>query len=828
MFSSVLTALVIASAPADSLSSDTTELREVVVTATAGRGVAASVSRIDRDAMRHLQPTSFADLLALLPGGSTRTPDMTAVNSISLRETGTLGATGAEISSPDYNTSALGTLFVIDGSPVSTDGNMQVIGTGSRGSRISANRGVDMRAISTDNISSVEIVRGIPSAEYGNLTSGMVSIKRLRRRTPLSARFKADGFSKLFYVGKGFGVGSHVFNLDLGWLDAKGDPRNSLNNYQRLTASARGMMEWASDAMAARWNVSCDFTSSFDNVRTDPDISLLKADEFKSRYARYVLSSDLNLTFSNLHWFRGLAVVASVSYSDDRLERRRQVAPGRAVIAPVSMEAGEHPGHYILREYIAEYVCEGRPMDGFVKLRASGVISDGLMRHKYKAGAEWSVSKNYGRGQVYDVERPLSPVWTARPRPYDDIPAMHTVSAFVEDEVEVGRMALRMGTRMLMLPALSDKYHLSRRPYIDPRINISALLLNSTAPLGMTLSAGWGIATKMPTVDYLYPQVCYNDFVELSHYDHTDPLGGSLVMLKTYIDDPTNYALRGARNNKWDFGLSMSYRGNRMVISYFNERMRSGYRYESVYRTYTYRAYQWRDGASSVGSLGYEDREVLGGYSMVTNGSRIDKQGVELQLNTVRWRPLVTALTVTGAWFRSTYSNSMRLQRPVSDVVGGTPVCEKFIGVYETDEGRVNERLNTNFLFDTQIPRLGLIFSTGIECVWYVRSSALRDNWSPAAYISVGDGAEHPYTSEAVAAEPLLRYLAKPSGTTHPVTIPIAVFVNIKVTKKVGRRLTISAFADRIVDYLPDYESNGLNMRRSADLYFGMELNLTI
>ena len=196
MNSSLILALLLAAptaeVPADSVASDTTLLHEVVVTATAGKGVEASVSRIDRDAMRHLQPTSFTDLLSLLPGGSSRTPDMTSVNAITLRETGTLGATGAEITSADYNTSSLGTLFVIDGAPVSTDANLQVVGTGTQSNRISANRGVDMRSIATDNIATVEIVRGIPSAEYGNLTSGMVNIKRMRRATPLTARFKAD------------------------------------------------------------------------------------------------------------------------------------------------------------------------------------------------------------------------------------------------------------------------------------------------------------------------------------------------------------------------------------------------------------------------------------------------------------------------------------------------------------------------------------------------------------------------------------------------------------------------------------------------------------
>ena len=46
-------------------------------------------------------------------------------------------------------------------------------------------------------------MRGIPSVEYGDLTSGMVKVNRKRGGTDLNARFKADMSSKLLYVGKG-------------------------------------------------------------------------------------------------------------------------------------------------------------------------------------------------------------------------------------------------------------------------------------------------------------------------------------------------------------------------------------------------------------------------------------------------------------------------------------------------------------------------------------------------------------------------------------------------------------------------------------------------
>ena len=71
------------------LEEKTKVLNEVVVTAKESTGMTSS-SHIYRDAMSHLQPTSFTDLLELLPGNISKTPNMGAANTINMRETGAL------------------------------------------------------------------------------------------------------------------------------------------------------------------------------------------------------------------------------------------------------------------------------------------------------------------------------------------------------------------------------------------------------------------------------------------------------------------------------------------------------------------------------------------------------------------------------------------------------------------------------------------------------------------------------------------------------------------------------------------------------------------
>ncbi len=832
------------------LSENSKLLDEVVVTAKETTGLTSS-SRIDREAMTHLQPTSFTDLLELLPGNISHTPNMGSVNTIQLRETGTMGATGGKTDNPDYNISSLGTLFMVDGAPINGDANMQNVpgssadATSPEFKRDMTNKGVDMRTISTDNIESVEIVRGIPSAEYGNLTSGMVNIRRIRKATPLTARFKADQYSKLMSVGKGFYLGKtdHIMNVDGGFLDSKVDPRNTLENYKRVNVSTRFNLKFLSPKLETQWITGVDYTGSFDNSKTDPDLSYGKINEYKSRYNRINYTSNLTFTFPELTWLHLLNLNASVSYQTDRLERRKQVAPQRASIAPTTLDEGVHDGQYLLGEYIADYVSDGKPMNLFVKLKGEGMWMKGKVKNDYKVGMEWTLSKNYGNGQVYDLTRPLSASWSTRPRAYKDIPSLSVLSAYAEDNLTAPlgntRLELQLGVRTIQLLHLDRHYDMHGRVYFDPRLNGKLTLPEfrvGQRTVKWYVAGGYGLTTKMPTIDYLYPQVSYSDFIQLNYYDILKPLENSRISLRTYINSRENHRLKPAVNHKWEVRLGASIGKNTLQVTYFQEKMRSGFRYSAVYAPYDYVRYD----ASGVvpeqlvappvlDDLPMTPVRELSGYSQVDNGSRLDKQGVEFVFNTARWQPLATALTVTGAWFRSTYTNSRMLYQTVNDVVGNEAVSHNYVGYYDCNDGRVNEQFNTNFMFDTQIKRWGLIFSTSVQCMWYVTSKKMWQNGVPDYYLDVADGELHPYTT-AAQTDPMLQFLVKTynDDSYKRQTTPIAMYINLKATKEIGKHLKIAVFANRLLDYLPDYKSNGLMVRRVTDPYFGMELNFSL
>lgn len=827
-----------------------TQLGEVVVTAREGSGPVTS-SIIGRDAMKHLQPNSIADLMELLPGGYSKDPNMGEANTITLRETGTMGSYGTVTKNNNYSISSLGTQFIIDGVPMSTDANLQyspLSDTQSQSSSSSTennrnitNRGVDMRSISTDDVESVEVVRGIPSAEYGNLTSGIVNIKKIRRAMPLTARFKADGYSKLFSVGKGFSFGTKgatVLNVDLGYLDSKVDPTDNLENYKRITGSLRLTNRTQRDNSTFQWNSALDYSGSFDDSKADPDINYGNIDEYKSSFSRVALTNNFSLRRPK-SLLREVEVNTMVSMQFDRLRQRRLVAPQRYGIVPLSYTDGENEAQAVYSEYVADYLCDGKPFNAYIK--AKGTMGFNLWQtdNTVKFGLNWDINKNFGRGQVYDMHRPLSVTgWSSRPRKYSDIPALQNFSVFAEElmKVNVGKSKLELmgGIRLNTLPGLSSKYRMSGRIYADPRVNMSWHLPKINVgggPLEITLNGGYGITTKMPTLNYLYPDKYYSNFICMAYYDTANPTVDSKFIVHTYVQDPTNYNITPARNHKWEVRLDMRWNDNSLSVDYFQERMTSGFRYSAVYGTYTYNYYdvtQMSAGKDYL-TLPYEVRQVLDGYQQSSNGSRLLKHGIELQFTSQRIRCLRTRVNITGAWFRSTYTNSQPMFESVSAVVDNQAVSDKYVGLYNWSDGRQNDRLNTNFTFDTQIPEWKLIFTTSVQCMWLIRTKTMWKDGTPTAYLSADDGLLHEFTAES-ADDIYLKQLIKTynSDLFKPFTVPMSMTVNFKATKEIGRYMRLSFFANKILDYMPDYEANGKVIRRNVSPYFGVEANFTL
>ena len=432
--------------------------------------------------------------------------------------------------------------------------------------------------------------------------------------------------------------------------------------------------------------------------------------------------------------------------------------------------------------------------------------------------------------------------WGSRPRKFSDIPALSQVSAFIEyngkAELASHRLELQAGLRTNSLTGLDSRYAMKGHIYLDPRANLKWSLPTwewAGHRIALSFAGGVGKTSEMPTLNYLYPDKYYNDITELGYYDPNHPQDYSRFVVRSYIQDPTNYNIRPASNIKKELRMDFSFGDNTISVDYFRENMSSGFRYMAVYGVYDYNDYDETaidsrslTGKPSLEGLPYTPKRKLDGYTRADNGTRIDKEGIEFQFTSARIRPLRTRVNINGAWFKTRYSNSLPMFVSVADVVDGSAVSDRYVGLYDWNDGDWNETLSTNLMFDTQIPEWGLIFATSVQCSWFVKTQDMPKNGRPTAYLDAADGALHEYT-DASAADPVLSRLIKTynDDAFRQFTVPFAMSVNLKATKTIGKFLRLSMFANKIIDYTPDYYSNGYKIRRNVSPYFGVEANLT-
>jgi hypothetical protein len=817
------------------LQSAITTLGEVVVTATESRGITSS-SKIERHAMEHLQPSSFSDLLELLPGGKASDPVLDSPNLIRLRE--------VPISSSDYATSSLGTSFVIDGAPVSTGANMQSLSGAwdtAATSRDFTNQGVDMRTISTDDIKSVEIVRGIPSVEYGDLTSGLVKIERKKGGHDFSARFKADMDSKLFYIGKDMEWAKHQLSLNLSadYLDAKADPRNNLENYKRLGLSARLNKKWQSNTFALELSSNMDFNGSFDNEKTDPDLNYGAVDKYSSSYNKLVLGLSLNLKTIKSYWLRSISLTSSVAIEHDKMDRTRLVQLSRDTPAATTTEQGESDAVILPYTYTASQSVDGKPLNIYNKISASFSVPTQRISNSLMIGADWQIDKNNGDGQQFDVTRPLYPGVSTRPRQFSIVPATHNVAMFAEESVHFNagnsRIDILAGVRASGMTHFSNSYEMKGKIYFDPRVNIGWTFPKFKIGNQISffeLAGGIGWHTKMPTMSQLYPDPYYLDLVQLSYYNTNSDY--KRINLMTYVIDPTNYSLRPARNLKWEVRADLNISGNRLSVTYFQENMTSGFRSSTVYQSFAYKKYDTSNidastltGPPSLDDLTYTNKQELYGHTITTNGSRTFKKGIEYTFSSKRIESIHTRLTISGAWFKTKYKNSQPVTERPSVVLDGAQL--QYAGIYKDDDGYIREMTNTNFTFDTDIPKLKLGFSISAQCTWLTASQTMKKEETPFQYMD-SQGNVYDFTEDDKN-DTYLKWLVRSysSSLFERQTVPFCANLNMKATKKLlNDRLIVALFVNKILDYNPSYTRNGLTVRRHVTPYFGVEMNIKL
>lgn len=825
-------------------------VRSVVITAREGR-TPTSTSHIGQEALQHLQPSSMADVMELLPGGFSKDPNLTQAQMFVIREAAIPAANlpqeWAKVSKKNYTTTALGTQVMVDGVPINTHAGMQRLAGLWRPQQykhVFLNRGVDARSLGTDNIDHIEIIRGIPGAEYSNLTSGLIKIHRKAVYNDLEARLKTDMKSTLFYAGKGFELQKGTLGLVVSadYLNAYADPRNVRERFQRANGSVRVNKRWESPLGSVRLNASVDYSGTFDNSKDDPDINLGNRDIFISERQHLQLSQGVEVNFNgNALKLHELEFVASADGQREIMRIDRYVSTGLTTPILSATETGEGYVGFYPTNYIANQTVEGLPFYGYAKIHLAHRFSaPAALSHEVRYGGNVRYAKNFGRGDLFDPALPVFPGNGTRAYPFRNVPGESVFSLFAEDNLRLSvgnfNAELSAGVSSNTLAFLPTEYKMHSQWYFDPRINaqIGYVFLNTheTEPLVLELSGGVGWLSMFPTINQLFPENQYIDLVELNYWHAKKEYRTAYV--RTYVQSIDGSQLSPARNFKWEARLGGQWNGYSLSITYFEEELRNGFRMGNFFAPLRYRNYLTDNVNHSsltapprVDELPYENQYKSYMRPVSSNGSRTYKTGVEWVAATKRFPISRIRLTFDGAWFRTQYNNSLPLF--AVPAVGFLGKRYPYVGYYENIEGIEQESLNTTLRADAHIPQLDLTISLAVQNNWYGKSRYLPRNEWPTKYVDYEDNWYEFHDEDRQ--DPVLQFLQRPVDNleTQLFYVPMMASVNLKATKWLfNKKLRIALFVNKIFDYTPDYKHDGATIRRYQDPYFGMEANLKL
>lgn len=832
-------------------------LKEVVVTAQKPKEGVGTSHMLGRDALNHLQLSSMTDMAALLPGGKTSNPDLTSAESFSLRSGGSQAANAA-----------FGTALEVDGVRL---GNNAGFG---------AMTGVDTRSIQVDNVESVEVITGVPSAEYGDLNSGMVRIHTRRGRTPLNVSFSVNPRTWQTSVSKGLDLprGGGVLNLGTEWARAT---KKLVSPYESYTR--RGLTLGYSKTFGAVLRLEAGASANLGGMNSEDDPDAFSGEFTKARDNAFRANTSLTWLL-NRPWITNLSIDASVNFADNLSHSRRFNTFGSNQPAVHAESEGYWLADRLPLTYYSDQIVDSKELDYAASLKYTLNRRWGEWKSNTKAGVQWKANGNVGAGEYY--EDPALASNGYRPRPYSDYPFLHNVSAYAEEDLTVpmGRTSLQVvaGLRLENVYVAGTEYDGMRT--LSPRINAKWRIAE-----GLSVRGGWGVTEKLPSFYILYPRQEYRDILT---FGFSHGASSSYVYYTQPYKMVFNPSLRWQRGSNAEAGVDAEFLRTKVSVVGFYNRTSFPYKYSSLYDPFSYNILQRPDGVvfpddpeikvdSSTGEVLVRNAETgvwtpmdvkvtdrtFVKSSRQDNGADVDRAGVELTVDFPQIEPIYTQfrLDASYVWTR-TVDESLSYYYVNGWSHPSLPDRSyPYVGIYANGgsgtpvvNGRETRNLDANLTVITHIPQARLIITCRLEASLLTRSRNLSvyegrdyafnvssegrtpiggdihdgDSYTavrPVSYMDL-DGAVHPFT-DAEAADPAFANLILKSSNMRTFAqdgYGPYMSANLSITKEVGDRASLSFFANNFTNSRPYVVSKatGVGAIFTPAFYYGLTCRL--
>ena len=833
-------------------------LDEVVVTAQKAKDGLGTSHSLGRDALNHLQLSNMTDVAALLPGGKTVNPDLTAENSFSLREGGS-----------NTGNAAFGTAVEVDGVRLGNNASFGEPG------------GADTRSVAVENIESIEVITGVPSAEYGDLNSGMVKINTRKGRTPVNVTFSVNPRTYQVSASKGIDLqeDNGVLNVSAEWARAVKKLVSPYSSYSRS-----GITFNYSNTFAKVLRFEAGFTGNIGGMNSKDDPDAFTGEYEKAR--DNVFRGNTSLTWLlNRSWITNLKLDASVNFRDNlyRYHKFNTSASHQPAVH------AEKEGYFIADQlpltYFSDQITDSKELDLAASIKYSWHKRWDEVKSNLKAGIQWKANGNVGQGEYY--ADPSLAANGYRPRPYTDYPFMHNLSVYAEEHLTLPvastKLELTAGLRMENVFIRNSLY--SGKTTFSPRFNAKWHLAE-----GFAIRGGWGVTEKLPSYHILYPKQEYRD-IRTFAFSYGDQ--ASYVYYTQPYTVRYNPDLKWQRNSNSEFGFDLSKGGFEVSLVGFYNLTRSPYNFLDVYDPYSYDILQRPDGfeissdpqvkidnqTGMVYIRGEEDQywtpmdvkvtdRTFAKSSKQNNGADIHRAGAELTVEFPEIRPLRTTLRLDASYTYTQYLND-QLSYYYQSGWSHTTLANRsyqYVGIYangggatsHVGNGKITHDLDANITVITHIPQVRLIITCRLEMSLLRRSRILSeydgkeyafniskndnrpsggsiydgDSYTavyPVAYMDL-DGNVHPFT-DAEAADPEFASLILKSNNSYTFAqdgYGPYMSANLSITKEIGDHVSLSFFANNFTNSRPYVKSmaTGVGAIFTPAFYYGLTCRL--
>lgn len=794
-------------------------MREVVVVAQAGQGGESTTSIIGRQALDHLQATSLKDILQLLPGGvSMKNPSLTSPGQFKVRT----------LASDDNAT--FGAAIIINGMPVSTNANMN---TGLGLSSISSgNSGADLRSIATDDIESVEIIRGVASAEYGDVSSGVMIVNKRIGVSDLNMKARIMPGIMQLHAAKGFDIKSAgSLNISADYARGTSDPRFLTDKYNRGLLSLAHRKTLLDKTWTLTTNIDLSYTGEWKGA--DPDEPEAMKKFFSSRDAFSLRLSHNGMLKLDKALARTLKYDVALSLSSDRIFNDRLVSVGSGAILDATKD-GMYEGTPYPSSYETLSGTKSNPVMYWAKFSDLFYLNVGNMSNRFNVGTEWKIEGNRGIGQ-YDKTLKFKAFAQDRIRRFCDIPYMNQISAYVEDNVVLTFSERRypnitgqVGVRWTVVQPWRNE----RMMALSPRLNIA---VNPVRYLSLRL--GYGISEKVPSLQDLYPSPDYYDFYNMSVSDGQK----SYYLYSTRVFDNKPVSIKTMRGTKYELGFDVRLDNGMSfsVVGYHEKVSRCFGPDNSEWKTLVFDVWNAADvtftGQKPIYDQQNPSRRDTVLYNLIRPGNPKSRRnrGIEFDFNFGKINATNTSFYLSGAWSETRSSSSnLGYKLPVGEARNYGPVYVVYPeSSYSFSE---NRRFSATLRVVQHIPVIRFIVSASAQCILYEYDHEVSSGTRPLGYIY---GSEYIKFTEDQLDDIEFNfhgYMLKDQIfdtriSNVPVTWPAIWCLDMRVTKEIGDKAGFSFYANNVLFSQP-WQSNSVSVskvERNGGLFsYGLEIFL--